>query len=496
MTRSHWKGLLSALFASLAMLAAGCDDDEGGTVPPPIATPPDDNQVPRSTLRLVHASPDAPAVDVYIQGQQEPLITQLTYGTATGDLPIPYGSQVLEFRPAGTAATSPPVFSTDPIDFIPAERVTAVAAGLLNARSEDNSFRVLALAEGTGEPTPNTASVRIVHAGADAPTVGIDVGNDGSVEVADLDRFADTGRTAVALPPGISLQVGIVSETGEKVTAFTLPTLSAGTEVILVATGLLSAAPHQPEGFALLAVGREGSIGFVLQNPVVYALHASPDAPAVDIFSAGTEVADDLTFGELSSPIQVPPGTYALDFFSHQAGREQPAGDPAAQGNTPMLTAGQRYLVVASGFLGRTGEARRFSLLSYAESFAEAGEQVRLRLVHAVPDAPAVDVGPLDNQGLLPEESVTFQDLAYSQASAPEGVALPASPIAAGVTAANAAEREPLLSFSIDLSPLQGNSLFLVAAGALSPQEGEQRFQLVLVNTTSTPWSTQSVAPR
>ena len=38
-------------------------------------------------------------------------------------------------------------------------------------------------------------------------------------------------------------------------------------------------------------------------------MHASPDAPAVDVFVGGTdtELVDDLSFSELSPPVQVPP---------------------------------------------------------------------------------------------------------------------------------------------------------------------------------------------
>ena len=65
---------------------------------------------------------------------------------------------------------------------------------------------------------------------------------------------------------------------------------------------MLEALPRESAGFGLLAVGPDGTIGLIRQNPVVFALHASPDAPAVDIYAGETALTTNLAFGQLSTP--------------------------------------------------------------------------------------------------------------------------------------------------------------------------------------------------
>ena len=64
---------------------------------------------------------------------------------------------------------------------------------------------------------------------------------------------------------------------------------------------------NQADGFALLAVGPAGALVFVKQNPLVYALHASPDAPAVDLYAGDALLSGGLSFGNIAGPVRVPP---------------------------------------------------------------------------------------------------------------------------------------------------------------------------------------------
>ncbi|WP_338871911.1 hypothetical protein [Myxococcus stipitatus] len=108
--------------------------------------------------------------------------------------------------------------------------------------------------------------------------------------------------------------------------------------------------------------------------------------------------------------------------------------------------------------------------------------QAKLRISHASPDPPAVDI---DN------------DLPYRRASAPEGLKLPALQTVVGVTAATSANRAPVARFQLDTAPFVGRGVFAVAAGALSPNVGENEagFRLVLVDTRTSPWSALGVHP-
>ena len=86
--------------------------------------------------------------------------------------------------------------------------------------------------------------MRIVHASADAPTVALDVGNDGSPEITDFARFAETGPAVWPCPrvrPSRSASGPAIPLA--RVTAFTTPALPEA-DIFLIATGLLGDLPR------------------------------------------------------------------------------------------------------------------------------------------------------------------------------------------------------------------------------------------------------------
>lgn len=462
--------LIAVVLAATMAFAIGCSDDDESVLGPPAG----DDKKPAVTnlgygatsvyatldngamLRAVHASPDAPAVDVYVEGSG--------------------GSYTVELRATGANSGSTPVYTVD-VTIPDNAKITAVAAGLLGSTADADKFRILAYAENFDTPGANEAIVRIVHASPDAPTVGIDVGDDGSIDVPNFARFAETGETGVALPANAELQIAIFSG-ATRVTAFTTPQLPAGAELFVIATGLLSKLPREADGFTLLAVGPTGSVGFVKQNPVVFALHGSPDAPAVDIYAGAAKLVENLAFGELSGAIQVPPGAYDLDF------KATGQGQTAATLSTPSLAAGERYLAIASGFLTDNPD---FRLLPYGDAFGEAGAQARVRVVHASPDAPAVDVGTVSGNTVTPVPD--FTNLAFEQASIASGTTLPVGNLPIGLAAAGTTT--PVVTFTVPTAA--GLKAFAVASGSLSGN-GES-FRLVIVDATNFPWQSVEVLP-
>jgi hypothetical protein len=439
-------------------------------------------------VRVVHASPDAPAVDVYVRGLSSPVLRGLAYGDTSSTLRFVDGTYTIDLRAAPSTSRDPIAYSTGPLSVGGGKRITAIAAGLLASSDPASAFRVLPLVEGFANPGTGNAAVRVVHASPDAPTVGIDIGNDdpSSPEVPALARFADTGGAGIALPSGAALQIGIDGG-GQRVTAFTTPELPAGGDLFVIATGLLADLPREAAGFDLLAVGPDGTIGFIKQNPVVYALHASPDAPAVDVFAGSSKIVTDLSFGQLSAPVQVPPGTYELEFFGASSATA-PTGTPAAKKSINGLEAGERYLSIATGFLAPQGEERGFELFTRPEEF-DLGDAdgARVRAIHASPDAPAVDIGLAAGTTL---SAVVFKDISFNQSSPVAGKSVPAAALDLGV--APTGSTSTVATF--DVTTTAGSRAFVVAAGALDPSRG-QGFRLIAVETNATPWVAASVLP-
>ena len=470
------RALLPIALALLLALTACGDNDP---------TPFDPDPVPAtsSQVRVVHASPDAPPVDVYAEGVATPLFSGLAYGETSDYIGVAAGTYVLEVRPAGADPSSTPAFETGPVD-IPADvTITAIAAGLLSDLPVgDGAFRILPLVEEFQGPGAGNAAVRVVHGAGDAPTVALDLGDDGAPEYTNLPRFMDTGAAGLPLPGGQALQIAILNEedSQNRVTAFTTPELPAGANLFVIATGRLAALPREDDGFSLLAVAATGSIGFIKQNPTVYALHASPDTGAVDISTGGSLLVNDLAFGQISAPLQVPPASYALDF-------SQGATDYGSQ-TTPELAAGETYLAIASGFSVNGPPA--FQLLPYVEGFDDVpASSALVRGVHSSPDAPPVDIGIVD-MGFTPIPGWT--NVSFGDATAAEGTPLPAaSPVTLGI--AQTGMMTTLFEFTV--TPVATTRLFAVAAGSVTGVGGSQTFRLILVNATSAPWASIEVTP-
>jgi hypothetical protein len=436
-------------------------------------------------IRAIHASADAPAVDAYVKGSPTPIVTNLNYGQTSGWFEVPMGTYEIELRAAPSKPTDPIAYKTSPLQVGDQAMISAVASGLLGSSAADSAFRLLPIVEKFDTVPGGQVRVRAIHGGADAPTVDLDIGNDNPAapEAAGLARFADTGDAGVLLPAG-ALAIGIAKD-GSRVTSFTTPALPSGGQLLVVATGLLAKLGRERDGFSLLAIGPNGSVGFIKQDPIVYALHASPDAPAVDAFVGAAEIFDNLSFGQISKPIQVKPGEYQLDFYGTTAGSARPQSKPAAVGATGQLAAGDRYLAVATGFLG----AGSFKLVGLREGFDIKADKAVVRALHASPDAPAVDIGVVNGSHQI--QTVLFSDLTFGKSSDEKGAAADAGHIPLGVAPTGAPT--PVAAFTLPAT--NGQRAFVVAAGALAPTGDQRSFRLLVVDTALPAWTATAVFP-
>ncbi len=447
------------------------DDDDGEPMVP----------ADEARLRVVHGSADAGPVDIYVAGTDTPAIAGLVYGQSTEYLALPEGEYVFEVRSAGATPQGEPVFTTEALTLPGGATITALAAGSVGAEQADAAFRVLPLVDDFMDSEPGHARIRVVHAGADAPTVDLDLGDDGSVELAGLERFADTGMAGVSVPADESFQVGIIA--GEqRVTAFTAPALPEGAELLVVATGRLDRLPREADGFSLLAVFPEAPFGFIRQNPVVYSLHAGPDAPEVDICAGDVALANHVTFGELTG-VQVRPGAYTLDVYTSPSGC---AGTPVITDETPELEGGESYLVIATGEIEDASDEPPLQLAAYREQFSlDAPDDAVLTLVHAA-SAPEVDVGVVTDD-VIEDGNVLAADLKWPERSDEIEV----TPLTYPVGVAPAGTDHPLASFHIAAEA--GARSFIIAAGDLTPEGSEVPFRLLGVDTSTSPWSVASI---
>jgi hypothetical protein len=115
----------------------------------------------------------------------------------------------------------------------------------------------------------------------------------------------------------------------------------------------------------------------------VRVLHASPDAPAVDVYVDGTEAISNLAFESITDYVTLPAGDHQVEVFPASANG---TGDPVIDA-TLTLTAGKDYTVAAAGLL-----ADIEPVVLEDNNAAPAAGQAHLRVVHLSPDAPNVDI--------------------------------------------------------------------------------------------------------
>lgn len=130
-------------------------------------------------------------------------------------------------------------------------------------------------------------------------------------------------------------------------------------------------------------------------NARVRVIHASPDAPAVDILVDGSAAFTNIPFQSISDYAELPAGTYNVQVV--------PTGEtePVVIEADLDLAGGQDYSVVALGLL------ENIEPLVLEDNNAEpASGKAHIRFVHASPDAPAVDIAVAGGP-------VVFSDVAF-----------------------------------------------------------------------------------
>ena len=116
-----------------------------------------------ATVRVLHASPDAPAVDVYVDDAPVSALTNVPFGTISDYLDVPSGDHNVKVYATGT--TSDPVIAAD----------VTLAVGTAYTIAATDAVASITPQVLVDDPSPDcdSAQVRVVHFSADAPAVDI-----------------------------------------------------------------------------------------------------------------------------------------------------------------------------------------------------------------------------------------------------------------------------------------------------------------------------------
>ena len=381
---------------------------------------------PKARLRVVHASPNAPSVDIYPKGSTTAAATAVEYGTATDFLDVDAGTIAFDLRAAGAEADTDPAFTTDDITLNEGADYTLVAAGdFEDPVNVDTGFRMLALEHDFDAPSANTALARVVHATSAWETVDFDVAGTADVDLPMLDRFGDASN--VALPAAAVTDVDFQTDDAGVLSKLTLPKLTAKSELFVIATGNPGFPFRAPaNGFALLVVDQDGKVSWVKEQPWLHMVHAS-DISTVDVYetthtAAAGKLTDNLAT-ETMAAFQLP--TSAAGFSLKAVADDAAAGTATAlaTGTTSTLEAGEHYLsYIAANTIQTIHE--QFDL--------EQPTKVMLCGVHASTDlAQTVDFGAVVSDLL---STVLIDSVAPSTSSDEAGVAINPGNVILGVS--------------------------------------------------------------
>jgi hypothetical protein len=342
-------------------------------------------QSAEARVRFLHAVPGAPAMDVYLDGV--PVVARLAFGEVTPHLNVSGTEHQVTLRPSGAASDAPALLEVA-VPLVPSLAFTVVVQGTAGAPEA-------ALYEDILDPIdPGMARLTAISAIADAPPLDVLTTAGGpllqgvsyGVQFGTVNIGAGL-QSLVMVPAGGAVESAVV-------TVGDVP-LASGTLYTFVALGTLE--------------GDVSPAALVLATPVngdedsvrVRVAHASPDAPAVDLYAGETLIIPALALGEMTGHIALPAGSTTLVL--------RPAGSPAT--DEPALSADVTLDPAAPALtvavVGELGDAT-LALRVFPDNVADLQpDSARLAVVNGIPGA-AVGAALADAAGTALVSAVGF----------------------------------------------------------------------------------------
>jgi hypothetical protein len=199
-------------------------------------------QEARARVRVLHLSPDAPKVDVYVDGTST--LTAVQFKTATKHAQVPAGTHTVEIRPAGSSNGGNPL-ATARATLAPGAAYTLAAVG------SAAKLQVMVLKDDFTAPPAGKAKLRGIDASPQSPPIDIAIAG-GPVLFHDL-TFPEATPFATIKAGSMALEVRL-----------------AGTEHVVFKSG----ARPLPAGAILTVAGTVSPSGNIEVLPILDAAGA------------------------------------------------------------------------------------------------------------------------------------------------------------------------------------------------------------------------------
>ncbi len=372
--------LFALLFLSSFLFVACSEDDETPIQPTP--TPEE------TSVRVIHASYDAPAVDIWVDGAVA--ISNLAYGSSSGYAALPAGTRNIKVSPAG--ATSPIVIDVD-LQVDANNEYTVIATDQLSSITP-------IVAVDQRSINANKAKIRFIHGSPDAPAVDIKV-EDGmgaalfsNVSFQDIEDYieVDAGTYNIAVTPAGSTQ--------EVVILGNVP-LTNGLVYTVLARGTLDASDSVPFEVRTFVDNDAGTafVDLMAATSNVKVVHASPDAPAVDLLVNDAIAGSGLSFPNNTGYLNITSGTKNI--------KVNVAGT-----STTVIEADVLFNAYKNFSIFAVDAVANISPLVIEDDLTvPASGKSHVRFIHLSPDAPAVDI-------TLTDGTIVFGNNAFKEFTA------------------------------------------------------------------------------
>jgi len=469
--------------ASVLMLAA-CDSDDDN--PAPVEPP-----APSTIVQIVHASPDAPAVDVLVDG--EVALTGVDYKASSGWGDFDAGTYSVEVQgilPGGNASVIGPADLTFEADTI----------NTVVALNDVQNIEPLVLTQPDTAVTAGAARVWVLHAANNVQEL---VGGPVDVYVtapdADLTAAAPLGsfnfkETLPADGPAeltagdYQIRVG-VGTPGDPdfLLAYdsgTVP-LADGADVVIAAV------PNTTLGdspVSLIVLDSDGS-SEILSDGTPAALrvvHASNNTPAVDVFADGAALIEGLEFPNFVPTdgfVEVSAGTYSVAVSPAGAGVEGAAIGPADL----EFAAGTSTNVIAVGRLGGTeGTIDELTVTLADDDPRPIPLFAKVRIIHASVTAASLDPNTVDVYVTAPGTDISDESVAPTLSDVPYLANTGFLGVAGGtydITVTVAGSRTPAIGPLADVVLEDGGIYTIIARDAL-PGDAATDLGVILIDDT------------
>ena len=405
------------LLASGVLMLAACDSDDNDTIP---VDPP----APGTTVQVLHASPDAPAVDVFVDGAET--LSAVDYKDSSGWIDLDAGTYSIEVQgilPDGNTTVIGPAdlaFEADTIN-------TVVAL------NDVQNIEPVVLTQPATDVAAGAARVWVLHAAANVQDlVGGPVDVYVTAPAADLTAEAPLGsfnfkETLPAdgpaeLPAGdYQIRVG-VGTPGDP--SFLLAfdsgtvTLADGADLVIAAVPN-STLGESPVSLVLLDSNGSSEILSDGTPAALRVVHASSNTPAVDVFADGTALIEGLEFPDFA-PVdgfaEVPAGTYSVAVSPAGVGVDGAAIGPA----NLEFAAGTSTNVIAVGRLGGTeGTIEELTVSLANDDPRPIPLFAKVRIIHASVTAASLDPDTVDVYVTAPGTDISDESVVPTLADVP-----------------------------------------------------------------------------